>query len=521
MNERTRAFWKRMKANQSISLVAVLATLSLGILIGTLVSGGVRGQEAGTHSGAAALQVPAPQQLSSTFGQVAKQVEPTVVNIRTESTVQAPRRRRGVPAQPREDDPFREFFDRFFGQQPDGEAPDVRQRSLGSGVIMDSKGFIVTNAHVVERADRILVRLPGDSPAARGHEARLIGADPETDLAVIKIEVKRELPAAKLGNSDAMQVGDWVLAVGSPFGLEQTVTAGIVSAKGRNIVPQRQFQSFIQTDAAINPGNSGGPLVNMRGEVIGINTAIFTQGMGYMGVGFAMPSNTLAEVYNQLTGPERRVVRGSIGVEFSTAQDPAIARVLGVESGVIVNNVRPGGPADKAGLRSGDAIISIDGKPIASGDELVAEVVARRPGAKVRIGYLRGGRKEEATAVVADRAKLYPDLAGGQDALGEEAPSEARMGITVREITPEVARRLEIPAGRGVMVQEVAPASFGEDIGLTRGDIILEINRQPVNSEQEFRRIQAGLKSGDDVALLVRRGRGAGAGNIFLGGTLP
>ena len=194
---------------------------------------------------------------------------------------------------------------------PGGE--DMRERSLGSGVIVDAKGYIVTNAHVVEKADRIRVKLMND-PETVTYDATVIGTDKETDLAVIKIDAKKPLPAAKMGNSDSMQVGDWVLAIGSPFGLEETVTAGIVSARGRNIVPQRQFQSFIQTDAAINPGNSGGPLVNMNGEVIGINTAIYTSGGGYQGVGFAMPSNTVVQVYNQLIGPDHKVSRGSIGV---------------------------------------------------------------------------------------------------------------------------------------------------------------------------------------------------------------
>src|SRR5436309_13961236 len=236
-------------------------------------------------------------------------------------------RRRGGGQNPGEDEnsPFGDFFDKFFGGQGGNGAP-IRERSLGSGVIVDSKGFIVTNRHVVEKADRIRVRLQDDPPGVL-HDAKVIGADQETDLAVIKIDSSKPFPVAKLGNSDGMQVGDWVLAVGSPFGLQETVTAGIVSAKGRNIVPNRQFQSFIQTDAAINPGNSGGPLVNMSGEVIGINTAILTYTNAYAGVGFAMPSNTVVQVYNQLIGPEHRVSRGSIGVEFSSQQNPAIARV--------------------------------------------------------------------------------------------------------------------------------------------------------------------------------------------------
>src|SRR4029077_465852 len=233
-------------------------------------------------------------------------------------------RRRGGSGQQGGDqdnqDPFQDFFDRFFGGQ--GQSPFGGQggnggteRALGSGVIVDSKGYIITNQHVVEKADRIRVKLDSDPPGVQ-HDAKVIGTDSETDLAVIKIEVDHPLASAKLGNSDSMNVGDWVLAIGSPFALEESVTAGIISSKGRDIDNRRQFQHFLQTDAAINPGNSGGPLVNMNSEVIGINTAIFTESGGYQGIGFALPSNIVAEVYNQLIGPEHKVVRGSIGVAF-------------------------------------------------------------------------------------------------------------------------------------------------------------------------------------------------------------
>src|SRR5208283_1672349 len=285
MDRQSMGFWERAKANRFASTLVILATLSLGILIGTVVSAGVKGKEKPSASDATPLQVPSPQQLSSQFSQIARQLEPSVVNINTESTIKNPHRRGGKAAPDDDgsgdDNSMQDFFDRFFGGQPGqgGQMPgapggeDLRERSLGSGIIVDSKGYIVTNAHVVEKADRIRVSLMND-PATVTYDATVIGTDKETDLAVIKIDAKKALPAAKMGNSDGMQVGDWVLAIGSPFGLEETVTAGIVSARGRNIVPQRQFQSFIQTDAAINPGNSGGPLVNMNGEVIGINTAI-------------------------------------------------------------------------------------------------------------------------------------------------------------------------------------------------------------------------------------------------------
>jgi serine protease Do len=528
MDQRASAFWVRLKANRLAYTLTILVTLTIGILMGTIISYCVKGQEGKKASDATPLTVPAPQQLSNQFSNISKQLEPSVVNINTESTIKTPQRRRrapgGTPGSPDDQNPFDDFFDRFFGGPGGGGAGggSIRERSLGSGVLVDSKGYIVTNRHVVEKADRIRVKLDDDPPGVL-HDAKVIGTDTETDLAVIKIEVNRALPTAKLGNSDSMQVGDWVLAVGSPFGLQATVTAGIVSAKGRNIVPGRQFQSFIQTDAAINPGNSGGPLVNMAGEVIGINTAILTDTNAYAGVGFALPSNTVANVYNQLIGPEHRVSRGSIGIEFNAQENPAIARVYGVNSGVTISNVVAGSPAEQAGLKVGDTITSVDGKPVKNGDELVGDIAGRKPGAKVTLGLIRNGKKQDTTVTVADRAKLFASRLGEEeDSSDNSAPKESKLGLSVRAVTPDIADRLDIPAGKGIIVQDVKPGSFADDVGLNRGDVILEINKQPVNSEDDFTRISSTLKSGQDVVFLVRsRGAGRQDGTIFLAGTLP
>ncbi len=527
MNPRAGAFWARLKAHRWASTLVVLLTLAVGILIGTVISYGVKGQNGGGASStdATPLQVPSPKQLSNQFTNIAKQIEPAVVNINTESTVRNPHRRRtpggNNPTPPNDDDnPFQDFFDRFFGGQ-DGQGP-VRQRSLGSGVIVDPKGYIVTNRHVVEGADRVRVKFQDDPAGSPGHDAKVIGTDQETDLAVIKVESPKALPTAKMGNSDGMQVGEWVLAVGSPFGLNATVTAGIVSYIGRNIVPNRQFQSFIQTDAAINPGNSGGPLVNLDGQVVGINTAIITGGQGYEGVGFALPSNTVVQVYNALIGPEHRVIRGSIGVEFAAEQSPAVARVYGVKSGVVIANVVSGSPAEQAGLKVGDTITSVDGKPVKNGDELVADISSRKPGSKATLGFVRNGKEQTTTVTIANRAKLFASRLGEEEeGGGETAPTESKLGISVQSVTPEIADRLNIPPGKGVIVSEVKPGSFGDDVGLSRGDVILEINRQPVNSPEDFSKVQSQLKSGQDVVFLVRQGRGRNAGTIFLPGTLP
>ena len=534
MDRQPVGFREKLKANRFASTLVILATLSLGILIGTVVSAGVKGKEkAASASDATPLQVPSPQQLSSQFSLIARQLEPSVVNISTDLIIKNPHGRGGRQSPDDDggdDNAMQDFFNRFFGGQggQGGQTPgapggdDMRERATGSGVIVDSKGYIVTNAHVVEKADRIRVKLMAD-PATVTYDATVIGTDRETDLAVIKIDAKKPLPAAKMGNSDSMQVGDWVLAIGSPFGLEETVTAGIVSARGRNIVPQRQFQSFIQTDAAINPGNSGGPLVNMNSEVIGINTAIFTSGGGYQGVGFAMPSNTVVQVYNQLIGPDHKVSRGSIGVEFNAVPNPAVQRVYGVSSGVTIANVTPNGPAAKAGLLTGDTIVSVNGKPVATGDELVAEISGLRPGATAKLGYLRSGKQNTVDVTIADRQKLFATRLGDEDEGGEEAkPQESRLGVNVRDITPEMADRMKLPNSKGVMVQDVKPGGFADNVGVSRGDVILEVNKQPVNSEQDFRKLQSQLKSGQDVVFLVRpRGLGPNAGTVFMGGTLP
>jgi serine protease Do len=523
------AIWMRMKAHRWAYTLSILATLSVGILIGTVISYGVKGKEGGQKSDATPLTLPSPSQMSNTFSQIAKQLEPSVVNINTESTIKNIQRRH--PGGGGQDDDsggggMDDFFNHFFGapgggQFGQGDGP-IRERSLGSGVIVDPKGYIVTNRHVVEKADRVRVRFDDDPPGVQ-HDAKVVGTDQETDLAVIKVDVDRPLPAAKMGNSDSMQVGDWVLAVGSPFGLSETVTAGIVSAKGRDIVPGRQFQTFIQTDAAINPGNSGGPLVNMNGEVIGINTAILSETNAYAGVGFALPSKTVVEVYNQLTGPEHRVSRGSIGIMFAGQDNPAIARVYGGGAGITVSTVVAGSPADQSGLKVGDTITAVDGQKVTKGTELVSDIASRKPGSKVTLTFIRNGKQQEASVVIADRAKLFASRLGeDQEDNDDSTPKQSRFGVTVRKLTPEMADRLDMPAGKGVIVQDVKPNSFAEDIGLGRGDVILEVNKQPVNSEQELESIESKLKSGQDVVFLVRpRGSSRQDGTGFLAGTLP
>jgi serine protease Do len=545
----------RLRASRLASTFTILGTLSAGILIGSVAVHGVRGNEKQTDSSdASPLKIPNPITLSTTFTQLAKDVGPAVVNINTETLPQEeshPRRRNSPHAAPAvppgggddddqdqapapgqgqgqgPDQNFQDFFNRFFGGQGQGgggaEPGDQVRESLGSGFIVDARGYIITNNHVVEKADRIYVKLSTDPEGYQGRPGKVVGVDKDTDLAVVKIETKEPLPTVKMGNSDASQVGDWVVAIGSPFALTQTVTAGIVSARNRTIEKGAagQFQHFIQTDAAINPGNSGGPLVNMADQVIGVNTAILTQSAGYEGIGFAMPSNTVIGVYNDLIGPEHKVIRGSIGVQFQGVLSPAVQRVYGFKSGVLVSAVTPHGPADQAGMKGGDIITTVDGKSIKDGDALVTEIAARKPGSSVHLGYLRNGQEANATLTIADRAKLYAAQPAAQN--GENGPesapnaSQGKLGLTV-EAVPEALTSKGI---HGVLVTQVKPGSFADEAGLQSGLVITEINRQAVTSLDQFQSVVSGLKSGQDVGFRVIDSRNPTAGGNYLGGTLP
>ncbi len=547
----------RIRSNRLTSTFVLLGTLSAGILAGSVLTHGVSGKEnqRPDTSDARPIVVPSPSSLSNGFSQIVKQVGPAVVNINTESLPkQSPRKngRRATPQNPHgggnggsddQQDNMQDFFNRFFGGQGgqgggDGDedgGPGGERRALGSGFIVDSRGYIITNNHVVDKADKIFVKLSTDAenPSDPGRPATVVGVDKDTDIAVIKIDPPASLPTIKIGNSEGAQVGDWVLAIGSPFSLSKTVTAGIISAKNRTIdepagpgnVATNQFQRFIQTDAAINPGNSGGPLVDMSGQVVGMNTAIYTSGGGSSGVGFAMPSNTIATVYNMLIGPEHKVTRGSIGITFQAAQSSAVSRMYGAANGgVIVGSVSPKGGAGKAGLQPGDVIVSIDGRTIKDGDDLVADISARKVGSSAKIGYLRGGKQESASVVVGDRAKTYADLGNAPDddndpAQADNDAGQTKLGITVAAVPPQIANK--IGQKGGVIVTAVVPGSFAEEIGLGKGGIIIEINKKPVTDEASYRSIVAGLRSKDDVVFVVRDAQGRQSNNVYIGGTLP
>jgi serine protease Do len=505
--------WARRRKVFASLLVAV--TLGIGIMIGTIISGralATHGQN-GT-SGASLLAVPDPITLSNSFSTISKKIGPAVVNISTTQVIEKPK---GGAKRPHHlNDPFQDFFDRFFDSPDNG--PDA-ERSLGSGVIVDRKGFILTNDHVIDQATKIQVSIDGDPTK---YSAHLVGADKDTDLAVVKIDVGRELPVAKLGNSDGTQVGDWVLAFGSPFGLSSTVTAGIISAKDRATVG-KQFQRFIQTDAAINPGNSGGPLVNMAGEVIGINTAIYTGSRGFEGVGFALPSNTAISVYNQLI-TVGKVTRGSIGITFQEdrSNNPVLLKELGAPYGIVVEAIEPGSPADKAGLKPGDVITNINGTPVHTGSDLVNPIAQTTIGQSVQVRFVRDKIAKEVSMTVADRSKIFPQTAVNPGEEPDQREEPGQFGLHVEELTPDLAHKLGMGKLTGVVVTQVEPASFAEDIDFSRGDVIVEVNHVPINSLADYRREMAQLKPGQDVLFKVaRHADNDRVLTLFLAGAVP
>jgi len=388
-----------------------------------------------------------------------------------------------------ERDPFRDFFERFFGEQIPRE---FEQKGLGSGVIVSNDGYILTNNHVVEEADEIKVKLSDKEE----YQGKVIGRDPNTDLALVKIEAARELPAAVLGDSDQLRVGDWVIAIGNPFGLEHTVTAGIVSAKGR-VIGSGPYDDFIQTDASINPGNSGGPLFNLQGEVVGINTAIVASGQG---IGFAIPINMAKEELTQLR--ERgKVTRGWLGVQIQP-WEPGLAQKFGLkeERGVLVGRVMEGEPAEKAGVQKGDVILEVEGHPVKDTRDLLNTVARLQPGQKAKLLILRDGKERTLYVTIGERpSEVETSAAPGP-------PKEDRLGLSVQDVPKEMAEKLGLEKPEGVLISGVKPGSPAAKAGLQRGDVIHEMEHQPVRNVQDYQRILA--KAGKESILIwIQRGK--------------
>ncbi len=441
---------------------------------------------------------------SNIFVEIAKKQNPAVVNISTKTkrknAVRAPRAPRGPrnnPQNPRGRGPFEDFYDRFFGER-DRDRGQPR-RGMGSGFIIDSKGLILTNNHVIDGADEIIVLLQDGGSQEKEYTAKLIGADPKTDIALIQLELdsgdKKDLPHLKLGNSDKLEVGEWVVAIGNPFGLSHTVTVGVVSAKDRSI-GSGPYDEYIQTDASINPGNSGGPLMNITGEVIGINTAIISGNSGgNVGIGFAIPINVAKGILNDLK-EKGSVTRGWLGVMIQRiTPDLAESFKLNEREGALVGDVIPDGPAEKAGIKRGDVIVKFNGEDVKTMEVLPKIVAATRPGKTVSVEVIRDGKKkiiQVHIAVLEDRkvrvAALDP------------------LGVQVQTLTPELAQGMDLGADSGVVVSDVTPGEPGGEAGLRRGDVITEINRKPVENEADYQGMVKKLKKGDTALMLVKRG---------------
>jgi serine protease Do len=541
---------QKIRTQKLLSFTLIVFTLAIGIVIGTLinVNSGVKAADnKAVAPGATPLVIPNAVELQNSFTQIAKQVEPSVVNI---STTYNPKpthggarsnNRRALPPDDEDQDNggsgnggMDEFLYKFFGNPFGGGgnggngSPEMgahRGYALGSGVVVDRAGYILTNNHVVDKADRIQVRFQNDPTE---YDAKVVGVDAPTDLAVIRVEGKKSFVPAKIANSDGVQVGDWAVAIGSPFGFEQTMTAGIISAKERDIPGDTsQFQHFLQTDAAINPGNSGGPLLNIRGEVIGINTAIASRSGGYQGIGFALPINTAAEVYNAII-KSGHMTRGSIGVSFTpsdTDQARALLKSFGVNEGVFVQTVAPGGPSEKAGLKEGDIIVALNGKPVHDGNQLVGTVTATPVGSPLDVTVIRNGKRENYKVVVGDLAQIFPDKFGGESdkGAGQTEGGAASFGMQIQNLTERQRDTLNLKVPGGVQVVSVEPDSFAADMGLKAGDILLSVNQHPINSTDDLMKYKATLKPGDAVALkiMTRQGRGGEWTSSYVAGTLP
>jgi serine protease Do len=482
-----------ISVKRSTLAFVVLVTLVAGAALGTWGAGAVDQIKPGTPGAQAPSSLPTGTQPrivpaalpipSGSFAQVAESVAPAVVNINTVTRVSG--------RTPVEEFFGDEFFKRFFGEAPDRQQV---QRSLGSGVIVDASGIVLTNAHVVERATEIEVA----TADGKKHKAKVMGVDRKTDLAVLKLQGGGPYAAANLGDSDRVRVGDWVLAIGSPFGLQQTVTAGIISAKGRSI-GQGPYDDFLQTDAAINPGNSGGPLVNMSGEVVGINSAILSRTGGNVGIGFSIPVNMAKRIYSELAA-KGKVTRGWLGVSIQPLT-PDLAKGFGLKepNGVLISDVVQDSPAAVAGVTSGDIIIEFDKKKVDSPQELQKAVASTQPGRAVPLKVWRD--KGEKTLEI--KIGETPD---DNVALKSTNKGKSLLGLDVRPITPELARQLNLRNPEGVIVFSVDDESAAAEAGLQRGDVIREVNRQRVRSLPDFEKATKDVKEGDRVTVLLQRG---------------
>ena len=480
--------FSKLSKQKSVTTLSLLIGSTLCLLAGVGISGAIDHLQGGDRAAtAASAPAPAVSQGLPDFATLAKRVGPSVVNV---STTQVRKAAADTPSPFDSDDPMSQFWQRFFGgRMPRGGSQ--RQTGLGSGFIIDRNGTILTNYHVVDGAQKISVTLSD----GKTYDAKVIGKDQKTDIAVIKIDAGQDLPAVTLGDSDRLEVGEWVMAIGNPFGLDHTVTSGIVSAKGRQI-GQGPYDNFIQTDASINPGNSGGPLINLRGEVVGITTAIYSQSGGNIGIGFAIPTNSVKELLPQLKD-KGRVVRGYLGTTVQKIT-PEIADSLGLKQqrGALVADVMRGSPAERAGIKTGDIITEFNSKEVKDSAELPALVARVAPGTTASIKVLRDGKEISLPITVGEMKDTEVATAG----------EEGDLGLAVQPLTPEVAQSMGLNRAEGLVITEVKPGSAADDAGLREGDVITEVNRRPVKTLADYNREMARSNKGQSVLFLVRRG---------------
>ena len=459
---------------------------------GALVATGINGANslrAGDTVTAEQNQVIDSHHVPSSFAELADRLSPTVVNVKVAKVMQTGFQGPDLHGTPFGDQ-FGDFFNRFFEQMPRTNP----SQGAGSGVIISEDGYILSNNHVVEGAKEVSVTLSNK----KEYPAEIIGLDPKTDLAVLKIQAPKDLPKASLGNSEDLKVGDWVVAIGNPFGLNHTVTSGIVSAKGR-VIGAGPYDNFIQTDASINPGNSGGPLFNMRGEVVGINTAIIPQGQG---IGFAIPVNTAKPLIPQLV-EHGQVTRGYLGVNIQTIT-PDLAKALEVEEqrGALVSDVSADSPAEKAGIKRGDIIIDFAGHKINDSHDLPAKVAATPVGEEVEIIVIRDGKEKQLTVSVGE-------LVADGSVLGkEDGAGKGKWGMHLHDLDEKVAAQLRVDASEGVAIVGVEPGSAAAEAGLRKGDVIIEVNRNAVESVSEVKQQLRDAEDKDKLLLLVQRENG-------------
>jgi serine protease Do len=487
--------------NKKVSSTIAIGLLAIGFIAGIAFLSTLGFQAKALHHDQLPIVTPRGKELieqfSAAFETAAARVNPSVVPIFCEQ-VEKIENRFGSP-----DDPFRDFFgDNFFKQFFGSQPKELKQtvRALGSGVIITRDGYILTNNHVVKGAQKLTVVLSDKKKYA----AKVIGTDPQTDVAVVKIDA-HDLPAATLGNSDSVRVGQWVIAVGNPFQLMHTVTAGIISAKGRSSVNLAEYEDFIQTDASINPGNSGGALADLDGNIIGINTAIYSPSGGNIGIGFAIPINMARSVMDQLIS-KGKISRGYLGL-IPQDIDENLAKALHLKTtkGSLVGDVSKDGPADKAGIKRGDIITTFNGKEIKNSLELRNIVAETAPGSKVKVGLLRNSKEMEVTVELGERPNNLGSAATKTKKPEEQASK--KFGFSIQSLTPDIAKQLGYENDHGVVVASVTPGSVAEDAGIKKGDLIKQINQKDIISVDDFNRIARDLKSGESVALLMRRGQ--------------